>query len=276
MRPSAHRFRVAHQRSQTERSEVSSHGHRLTEIRSLVAGTGSPQTMAGKTLHDEDFLAATGRIIRRQAWVERKLRPTQQQVGVASETCKSVGPLFGRDAGAFRMFPYQIERSSRVRLSFEMRPWVFWVLDRDPGDGAAARALGDQGPGELRGETICGAGFKGVSGVGRQPLKEIEERDGLVLHGPAIGYIPWNFDCLGRGVCQEFGDGKLSFLAPKFDQQCGRFALTLVLINSKVSTITTAKDVWTYISQKRFICEQGLGSRFPTQPFLQFRPTVAT
>jgi len=93
------------------------------------------------------------------------------------------------------------------------------VFDRDPSDGAPARATRNQGPGKLRGEAIGGASFKSMGRVGRQALQELEERDGLVAHRSAVGHILRNFDCPSCGVCQEFGCGNLSFRATKFDQQ---------------------------------------------------------
>ena len=76
------------------------------------------------------------------------------------------------------MLPNQIEGSSRVGLTFEMRPWMCRVLDRNPSDGATARATRNQGPGKLGGKAISGAGLKSIGRVGRQALQELEERNG--------------------------------------------------------------------------------------------------
>src|SRR6476659_7525164 len=62
------------------------------------------------------MLAAPGWITCGHAGVECKLRPTLQRIGVADQTCKRVGPLLRRNAGAFRMLPNQIEGPGRVRL----------------------------------------------------------------------------------------------------------------------------------------------------------------
>jgi hypothetical protein len=88
MPPSAHRGRIAHQCPQTKRREVSRHRHRLAEIGSLVASTGSPQTVAGQALYR---LAAPGWITCGHAGVECKLRPTLQRIGIADQACKRVG-----------------------------------------------------------------------------------------------------------------------------------------------------------------------------------------
>ena len=74
-------------------SEIGGHRHRQAEIRTLLAGPCATKPMAGQTLHDEDFLATTGRIIRRHACIERKLRPSLQWIGATSEACNRLGPL---------------------------------------------------------------------------------------------------------------------------------------------------------------------------------------